>query len=976
VSHIVFGFFAAGKSLRRACKSLTLIATALIATCVGSLFATQAWAIDVASQTDWNTAVAAVAAAGAGTTVTINITGGFTLTSSLAQLQASAANVTVNITGNGQTINGASSFQGIQVSGTNDPTVNISNLALTNTKAVGGTGANGQAGYFSSTLSYGSGGGGGGGMGAGGGLFVGSGASVTVSGVTFTNSNATGGTGGNGGSSQNSASSATGGNGGAGGVLNGGAGTIGGGGAGGAGGNTGTQGTGGSVGTALGAGAGGGGGSGTTSSTTYTTNNAGGGTTTQPGAGRAGGDGVTNFNGALGPGADGGTGGNGGAAQGGAIYVASGGSLTILDSPISGSSVTAGTGGSGSTGQGPDAISGSPGLGPLNPGFPAAATAGAGMYLDSVQANVGVSAGTQTYADVIGGTGGLNKIGGGTLVLTATETYTGPTNVNAGRLEVNGSIQGSNVTANANGTLAGTGTVNAATTIASGGMLAPGSTASPFGKLTIGNSLAFQTGSFFGVSFTPSSSSSVLVTGTGGASLGGIVLADFAPGSYVAKQYTILTAPHGISGTFSGLANIGLPSGMTDSLSYSGDSVFLNIALGFGNFSGLNTNQQNVANALTNSFNTNGGIPGQFVGLIPGGLAQIDGEAATGAERGAFQLGNEFLSLMLDPFVSGRGNMGGGGGIGSSAPGFAPEEQTNLPPDVALAYASILNKAPPQNFEQRWTAWGSAFGGTNNSNGAAATGSNNVKTSVFGFAGGMDYHLTPQTVVGFALAGAGTNWGLSNALGSGRSDALQAGAYGISWFGQAYLAGALSFSNHWFTTDRTALGSPLSANFIGQNYGARLESGYRVGVARTVGITPYGAVQFQDFHTPAYSESDPTGAGLGLSYAAMNATDVRTELGSRIDAPTLVYGRPLVLYGRLAWAHDFVSTPALSAAFQALPGGTFTVNGAPIPHDSALTTAGAQLYLTPQWTLIAKFDGEFASNSQTYAGTGTLRYTW
>jgi hypothetical protein len=24
----------------------------------------------------------------------------------------------------------------------------------------------------------------------------------------------------------------------------------------------------------------------------------------------------------------------------------------------------------------------------------------------------------------------------------------------------------------------------------------------------------------------------------------------------------------------------------------------------------------------------------------------------------------------------------------------------------------------------------------------------------------------------------------------------------------------------------------------------------------------------------------------------------------------------------------------------------------------------------------AKFDGEFASGSQTYAGTGTIRYTW
>jgi hypothetical protein len=27
-------------------------------------------------------------------------------------------------------------------------------------------------------------------------------------------------------------------------------------------------------------------------------------------------------------------------------------------------------------------------------------------------------------------------------------------------------------------------------------------------------------------------------------------------------------------------------------------------------------------------------------------------------------------------------------------------------------------------------------------------------------------------------------------------------------------------------------------------------------------------------------------------------------------------------------------------------------------------------------TLLAKFDGEFASHAQTYSGTGTLRWTW
>jgi hypothetical protein len=36
--------------------------------------------------------------------------------------------------------------------------------------------------------------------------------------------------------------------------------------------------------------------------------------------------------------------------------------------------------------------------------------------------------------------------------------------------------------------------------------------------------------------------------------------------------------------------------------------------------------------------------------------------------------------------------------------------------------------------------------------------------------------------------------------------------------------------------------------------------------------------------------------------------------------------------------------------------------------------AGAELRLTANWTLTAKFDGEFASGSQTCAGTGTLRY--
>jgi uncharacterized protein with beta-barrel porin domain len=497
--------------------------------------------------------------------------------------------------------------------------------------------------------------------------------------------------------------------------------------------------------------------------------------------------------------------------------------------------------------------------------------------------------------------------------------------------------------------------------------------------MTIAGNLAFQSGAFYLTYLNPAGATMVNVTGT--ASLAGTVNAVFAPAAYVTKSYDILHSG-GLGGTtFSGLAVI--PPNFDASLSYSTTDVFLNLTAQLGQSTTFNVNQQNVAKALNGFFNTGGTLPPEFTSVfgltgaaLGNALSGLDGEVATGAEHSALQLTNEFLDLLLDPFVDGRSNSGGIGG-GGSILGFAPDQQANLAPDVALAYAQVFKAPPPPtNPGQRWSAWGSAYGGSSNSSGDQTIGSNSVKAATYGFAAGMDFQLTPHSIAGFALAGGGTNWGLANAPGSGNSNAVQFGGYAVDWFGPAYLAGALSFSNHWFTTNRTALGDELSANFVGQSYGTRFEGGYRYKALPTLGVTPYGAVQFQDFYTPGYSENDLTGGGFGLSYASMNATDVRTEFGARLDDQMLLGGKPLILSGRLAWAHDFVGNPALSAVFQSLPGSSFTVNGAPIPRDSALTTARAQWRLSTNWSVITQFDGEFASGSQTYAGTGTLRYTW
>ncbi len=108
----------------------------------------------------------------------------------------------------------------------------------------------------------------------------------------------------------------------------------------------------------------------------------------------------------------------------------------------------------------------------------------------------------------------------------------------------------------------------------------------------------------------------------------------------------------------------------------------------------------------------------------------------------------------------------------------------------------------------------------------------------------------------------------------------------------------------------------------------------------------------------------------------MKATDTRSELGTRFDDLMMFNDMPVVLRGGVAWAHDWISNPALGAVFQTLPGSNFTVNGATPPADSVLTGAGAELFLNSSWSLTAKFDGQFAGGYQSYAGTGTLSYKW
>jgi len=153
---------------------------------------------------------------------------------------------------------------------------------------------------------------------------------------------------------------------------------------------------------------------------------------------------------------------------------------------------------------------------------------------------------TYTFDGTISGPGQVRQNGSGKTVLTAVNTYSGPTFVNAGTLSVNGSIASSPVFVNFGCTLGGNGTVGP-TMILPGGVLSPGNSV---GRLTVNGNLVFATASLYMVEVQGSTADRTNAVGT--ATLAGTVAVSYLGGK-LARNYTILSSAAGRTGTFDSL---------------------------------------------------------------------------------------------------------------------------------------------------------------------------------------------------------------------------------------------------------------------------------------------------------------------------------------------------------------------------------------------------------------------------------------
>jgi len=567
--------------------------------------------------------------------------------------------------------------------------------------------------------------------------------------------------------------------------------------------------------------------------------------------------------------------------------------------------------------------------------------------------------------------------------------FTGPTVINTGTLLVNGSLANSAVTVNSGTLLGGTGTVGA-TTIATGGTLAPGA---GIGTLAVNGNLTFNVGSTYAVEVSPAQADRTNVLGVATLT-GATVAATYAAGTYVTQNYTILNATGGLGGTtFAGLTGALLP-GLESSLVYDANNVYLSTVVAQTvEFNGLNENQRAVATSLLTFFDASGALPAEFANLDSQGLTLVSGEVASAAASAGLYSSQLFLSQISDPFVTRAGTplpasygmsmpMGYAAAAGAEPSNVALAALGEETPSAAeaangkLAMAGVHSADPVGGYTAAspWTIWGTAYGGAQDIDGDAGVGSADLSARNWGLATGFDYAIDGGKI-GFALGGAGSSFSLAGGLGSGDATIFNAGVYGAKTFGNAYVSAAAAYAFNSVDTSRAVFGDTLDADYDAHTLSGRIEGGYRFDTSLAA-LIPYAAVQGSSYFMPAYDETSATGGPFALSYAKNTQSDLRTELGIRLEHLVATGSGDIKLSGRLAWAWNADRARDVTAAFQSLAAPSFTINGAEPDEHALLVDAGAEFALSANTSAKLSFAGEFSGNLAAYGGAAKLSYKW
>jgi len=593
---------------------------------------------------------------------------------------------------------------------------------------------------------------------------------------------------------------------------------------------------------------------------------------------------------------------------------------------------------------------------------------------------------TGTFSGTIDGAGSLVKSGTGNLILTGTHTYAGDTTIEAGRLSVNGTLDGtSTVYIQADGILGGTGTILA--DVVNDGTIAPGNS---IGTMTVAN-FTSNSGSIHEVEINNTGTargvnSDLLIVNNDVTLIGGTVsiLTTTSVGFTAGSRYVFAEYGGNLSGTFDG-ATINTPfltPTLDDSIAgelafflYRSTTDYAAVAQTF--------NQSQVATYLDdNSQSASGDFATVLdqVNLLTAPEARSAFDEMSGAVYGTAARLNvqtaTYLYMLVQRNSNFEGEFGSPRDANGSPLGYA---RSNVDPidvvPVSRSSSAGQSVLPVFRFVKRrgpvWNAWTTGYGSldtgdSNQTNLGHYAAAGNVSSLYrylnevvkYGVFGAYNYVSVPTIAPQQTNVTNDTQFGSYLRVDDGLRHCLLAHSVGFDSFSSSRLV-------QFGTINRTARGS-----YDGWQSTAYGEFGRRY-AEYPFDIEPFFGMQYTYLRQNAFQE---TGAdSLNLNVDGVDTSALRQLLGARIIQDWLSGSFEM----RAVWLHDYLNpSTVLNSTFAGVGGANFSTEGISLGRDTWLLGAGVNWNVTERLSLAANYDAFVANNPVFHVGSGSIQYRW
>jgi autotransporter-associated beta strand protein len=677
-----------------------------------------------------------------------------------------------------------------------------------------------------------------------------------------------------------------------------------------------------------------------------------------------------------------------------------------------------GTGGAITLGSALTAINGGTTLDVTNSSA-AVTISGYSMTINSGQVTFKNDAGAQTWtiSSSINGAGELVKTGGGTLVLTNSNSYTGGTEIDAGILNINsdaalGSSSGQ-ITFNG-GTLQNAASISSARTVLinSGGgtfdtngynMALSGIvngtgvlTKAGTGTLTLSHENTYSGGTV--VSSGTLATGATCALGTGAVTVssdGTLDLSSYAESvaSYSGSGILRLTLASGLTNlTVSGTANIGGTLALSFSPQYiSAGETFTPISAGTlsGTFSGI------VSPAAIDFVPTyNSGTLVLTAELVPyTGIAQTDnqkavaaaleplrstssGDIATVIENLDTLYTSDFLAALDQIGPEALFSMQGLAMSGSNLQSDTLSRRMDLAlsgakPKIALdvrgSSVPVEGAAPAESKTDAGGFFASLVGDAGKSRSTENTPGYTFYNG--GVMTGFDYLISEHLVTGIYGGYMHGNASITYpGSGTVKDDSLRYGVYAGTHGGALHLNLSAGMASDFFSTERDIAFADINRAATAKPNATELNlyagTHYDIKNGDSDTFSPLAELNYDRFRIGSFTESGAD--ALDLSVANQTLESMRSDLGVRYDDKSVVDGYRLASYISAGWRHEFKGTNSVEASL-ASGAAQFSVTSGNGGNDGLLAGVGTSAELGGAKTLNLDYSGDFRTHMTVHA---------